>query len=321
MRCTSPSTVGFLSDGKTICWSQSQYSKEYATFQLPCGKCLQCRLEYARSAAVRCTHEAQMHPANSFVTLTYSDQHLESPKLVYEHMQLFMKKLRRKLDYPIKAFTVGEYGEKNKRPHWHQIIFGLQLKDEVPLRKNEMGDQLYTSSILDATWGKNDANKKPNEIGRVTFHSAGYVARYSAKKIVHGPNQKVCEADYHEWQPKPVWPRGYGVGAAWLEKFWPDIFSLGNVILPDGQPCGAVPRYYEKWLKEKLPHEWERYVTQVKSEKIARAYARSETEKAAFAETAWRRFECRKPTQKTANEIRKVILEAKFKQLQEYLKL
>ena len=28
---------------------------------LPCGKCIGCKLEYSRQWAVRCTHEAQMH--------------------------------------------------------------------------------------------------------------------------------------------------------------------------------------------------------------------------------------------------------------------
>ena len=123
MRCTSPRKVGFQADGKTISWSPKQYSKEYPSFQLPCGKCIQCRLEYARSWAVRCVHEAKMHEENSFVTLTYSDEHLKNPKLQYSDFQKFMKRLRFvNNDRKIGVFVTGEYGEKNKRPHWHAIF-------------------------------------------------------------------------------------------------------------------------------------------------------------------------------------------------------
>lgn len=43
---------------------------------LPCGGCIGCRLERAQAWAVRCVHEAQMHEANCFITLTYDDEHL-----------------------------------------------------------------------------------------------------------------------------------------------------------------------------------------------------------------------------------------------------
>ena len=73
MRCSFPRKVGFLPDGKTITFSYKESSLEFAHFQLPCGKCLACRLERARQWAVRGFHEAQMHPHSSFITLTYAD--------------------------------------------------------------------------------------------------------------------------------------------------------------------------------------------------------------------------------------------------------
>lgn len=82
MRCTSPFTVGFQSDGKTLSWTAKNRSWEFPTFQLPCGKCIECRLEYARQWAVRCVHEAQMHSRNAFITLTYSDEHLKKKSLI-----------------------------------------------------------------------------------------------------------------------------------------------------------------------------------------------------------------------------------------------
>ena len=52
-----------------------------------------CRLERSRQWAVRCMHEASMHMFNSFVTLTYDDDHLpEYNSLNYKHFQDFMKR-------------------------------------------------------------------------------------------------------------------------------------------------------------------------------------------------------------------------------------
>ena len=62
--------------------------------KVACGQCIGCRLERSRQWAVRCMHEASMHMFNSFVTLTYDDDHLpEYNSLNYKHFQDFMKRL------------------------------------------------------------------------------------------------------------------------------------------------------------------------------------------------------------------------------------
>lgn len=303
MQCTSPRTVGFRADGKTISWSQKTFSKEFATFQLPCGKCIECRLEYARQWAIRCVHEAQMHQENSFITLTYSEKHLESPKLQYRDFQLFMKKLR--FAYPnqqIGMFVTGEYGDRTKRPHWHAIVFGWSPKDLVPLRKNEMGDQLYTSASLDRLWGKNDPDRKPNEIGSVTFESAGYVARYAAKKLVHGN-------DGHEFEPVSKKSNKNAIGKAWLERYWRDVLNAGCVVLPDGATCG-IPRYYVKWLIKNQPAEYFEFLLRTKEDQIRRSLKRVARDR-----------ELRGTSRVSKHDARREIQKQKFEQLQAHLKL
>ena len=44
--------------------------------EIPCGQCIECRLQYARDWANRCMLEAQYHDENWFLTLTYDDDHL-----------------------------------------------------------------------------------------------------------------------------------------------------------------------------------------------------------------------------------------------------
>lgn len=335
MRCTIPRTVGFSHDGKTIVWSEKHISKEYATFQLPCGKCLACRLEYARSWAIRCMHEAQMHGQNNiFVTLTYSDEHLKSPKLNYEDFQLFMKRLRKTQNEPIGFFVTGEYGEQTKRPHWHAILFGYRPRgwvpsieeSEVQIKRNpdvrlkyktQQGHNVYESGSLTRLWGKGIA-----EYGEVTLDSANYVARYAAKKIVHGDNKKVKEADDHDYQPISKKSSKHAIGKKFLERYWEDIFNEGRVSLDKGGTTGAIPRYYVKWLEKNHPEAWRRYVTRIRQRHIDKAKEIAQREKEEWVLTNMKRLDQGKTKfTKTQNEIRNIILEDKFRKLQEHLKL
>ncbi len=153
MRCLSPRTVGFLHDGVTISWSPKYYSKEYATFQLPCSKCIECRLEYARQWAVRCVHEAKMHPENSFITLTYSDEHLTSEKLQYIDFQLFAKRLRKKIHKEAKKQDYDP--EKKKSQFSSQENTVKRKKGPIGTLLSSIGDQL--------TWSTNTLTKEEIE--------------------------------------------------------------------------------------------------------------------------------------------------------------
>lgn len=308
MRCTSPRTVGFKADGKTICWSPKEHSKEFATFQLPCGKCIECRLDYARQWAVRCVHEAQMHEKNAFITLTYDDEHLSSPKLIYSDFQKFMKKLRKLQNEPIGVFVTGEYGEKTKRPHWHAILFNWSPSDGVYKYSNDRGDRVFSSETLTKLWGKGTA-----EYGSVTFHSAGYCARYAAKKLVHGKDGE------HEFEPISKKSSKHAIGKKWLEKHWRDFVNVGGIVLPDGSVT-SVPRYYEKWLKENQPDAWLDYVTTTKLDKVCLAQAKADKLQREYFENLWSRPMWKKNPLTPAQK-RKKIIESRFELLQKHLKL
>lgn len=320
MRCTSPRTVGFLADGKTLCWSSKKYSKEYPTFQLPCGKCISCRLERARETAVRCVHEAQMYEANSFITLTYSEENLSSSRLIYRDFQLFIKRLRKHIyetslvedqeKNRIGVFVTGEYGDKKKRPHWHAIVFNWRPSDLEHKYTNDRGDQVYTSSTLAKLWPQGIS-----EVGSVTFESAGYVARYASKKLIHGKDGE------HDYEPISRRSCKQAIGKKWLEKYWKELFAEGICLIDtkDGPVRCSIPRYYEKWLmKHKLP-EWERYVTQIKS-KIQKEAADKEAKLSLEEKKANLRRGAFKGLRMSREKSREIILEQKFNQLQKYQK-
>lgn len=250
-----------------------------------------------------------MHQKNSFVTLTYSDEHLKSPKLVYKDFQDFMKRLRRTFNEPIGVFVTGEYGELTKRPHWHALLFNWHPTDPSPFRTTERGDQIFKSNTLDRIWSHGHC-----EIGAVTFESAGYCARYAAKKLVHGHDGT------HEFEPISKKSSKHAIGKKWLEKNWRDVFTHGRLV-HEGKDIGSIPRYYEKWLKENEPNAWFTYVTQRKLEKMAQANLRSEQERSRWFKENHNRRDQGRPMSRTQNEVREEIQEQKFNKLQDYLKL
>jgi hypothetical protein len=159
---------------------------------ISCGQCIGCRLERSRQWAIRCMHEASLHEENSFITLTFSPEHLvarDNPwSLDVRDWQLFMKRLRKRTGKKIRFYHCGEYGELHKRPHYHACLFGYDFPDKR-LWRVVNGQRLYTSYFLQELWPYGFST-----IGTVTFESAAYVARYIMKKV-SGKNAD----DYYQW--------------------------------------------------------------------------------------------------------------------------
>lgn len=335
MRCTSPRTVGYQHDGRSLEWSQKRFNKELATFQLPCGKCIECRLEYARDAATRCMHESQMHPENSFVTLTYSDENLRDNRLDYSDFQGFMKRLRtqRWRDWlahlgksedwyhvlpksqkkihsealAIPFFATGEYGDKSKRMHWHAILFNYSPQDLKKHYVTDLGHQVFKSEELNNIWQHGNT-----EVGSVTAQSANYVARYSAKKLCHGDDQS------HVFQPIHKRSTRHAIGKKWLETYYPDI--LKGFVTIDGART-AVPRYYWKWLEKHRPAEFRTYVATVRSEASKVAGEKAESLRQKTDEINRNRIDSgRWDFQISRDKVREEISKSKLKHLNSHLK-
>lgn len=266
MRCTRPVTAAIAADGKTLLWSPKQFTKSCQRIQLPCRKCIECRMAYSREWGVRALHESTQHNENSFVTLTYDDEHLKDPKLVYEDFQKFIRSLRDRLhQQPMTYLVSGEYGSKNKRPHWHAILFGYRPDDCEPHYRNHRGDVVSTSVSLARCWGRGHV-----DVGTVTLESASYCARYALKDLAHGEEKEEYSSIF-KTSTRPA------IGSRWLEKFAPDVFNYGRLYLRDGSLL-EIPRYYKKWCEKHRPELWAHYVTQVRPQSITRAVSRAEKE-------------------------------------------
>lgn len=139
-----------------------------------CGHCVACKMRRTREWTLRLIMESQEWSPERicFVTLTYSPAYLPlvfdedgncQPTLVHRNVQLFFKRLRRRIDYPIRFFCVGEYGSLTGRSHHHAVIFGLLSEDW---------------QLVDECWQYGFTLTK-------SFYNetAGYVAGYIQKKL------------------------------------------------------------------------------------------------------------------------------------------
>lgn len=320
MQCIRPIKASIALDG-SITYRSKSAIPGLIGFQFPCRKCLPCRLNIAREKAIRAVHEAEMHPDNnSFITLTYSDAHLSSSRLHLPDFQQFMQDLRDHVGYSpesrIGVMYTGEYGEQTKRPHWHAILFNYSPPDLKKFRTTERGDHVFTSELIDEIWGKNDSSKKPSEIGDVTIESAGYVARYAAKKLVHGQDQD------HDFHPIHKTSSKNAIGRRWIEKYWKQTFNNGYVIEKNSKQKLPIPRYYVDWLKKHNPSEYIRYVTEKREETIALAEANARKDELIHLANMFSHegSKCRHyPLPR--KEVKHRVLQSKFKTLQEKLKL
>lgn len=260
MSCYHPLTAYRMDDGSV---SFRETGRTHSTLSIPCGQCIGCRLRRAREWSVRVMHEASMYDGrNSFVTLTYDDEHLpRGGGLHYPHVQAFFKRLRHQ--YPFRFFMCGEYGEELKRPHYHVGFFGVDFAEDRRFLRKAGEYSVWRSPKLESLW-----HFGRSEIGSLTEQSAGYIARYVLAKLngEAGKNEyRRFDAETGEvYQVVPPFCRMSlkpGIGARWFEKFGKDVFPRDGVIV-NGRKL-RVPRYYDNKMGDELKMEeikYDRYV-------------------------------------------------------------
>lgn len=198
---------------------------------LPCGGCLGCRMERARSWALRCKLELEDHDSAVFTTLTYAPE-TEPVTLQKSHLQRWLKRFRKAVgpNRTIRFFASGEYGEKTQHPHYHAILFGASVGD---------------ADLVDETWGLGFTQTKP-----VNARNIAYTAGYTSKKI--GYLKAAAEeridletGEVYHWQPPFIqMSRRPGLGATARNKY---RHSWRAFAVYDGTPI-PVPRYlHEAW--------------------------------------------------------------------------
>lgn len=264
MSCTHPLLAKFVgfADGKPQYNVQAHgcTSAVYPDINIPCGHCIGCRLDKSRQWADRMMIELDHSKTAVFLTLTYAPEHvpvasvLDDGTVLYtldkRDVQLFIKRLRRHFDgREIRYYLAGEYGDKTHRPHYHAIVFGLDLSDFPGLRvvgSNSFGQFLYTSPLLEDKWSLGNV-----AIASVSWQTCAYVARYCTKKVTGKASADV----YDKFNVLPefsLMSRRPGIGGFFPIEH-PDLIARNKQYFNDDN--GVTPRtscQTPKYIFEKL---------------------------------------------------------------------
>lgn len=233
--------------------------------EIPCGKCIGCRLAYSRMWADRCIAEATCHESSYFVTFTYNEDNLprvihretgeikDYGTLVKRDCQLMMKRLRKNYQYEnkIRFYLAGEYGSQTARPHYHAILFGLKLDDLKLYKKTPLGFNLYTSKFLEEVW----QHQGHVIVAEVTWETCAYTARYIMKKK-NGPGAII----YEELNIEPeftLMSRKPGIAKEFYELNKEDLIKYGeaNIRTPKGGKLIKSVKYFDKYLEIEYPND------------------------------------------------------------------
>lgn len=252
--------------------------------QIPCGRCIGCRLERSRQWAIRCVHEAQMHENNCFVTLTVNDENMEDVfphrSLAKRPFQLFMKRLRKEVGN-VRYFQCGEYGEQFARPHYHVCFFGFDPIDKYLWTARD-GNRLYRSPLLEKLWPYGHIL-----VGEVTFESAAYVARYIMKKINGSMKYDHYQGRTSEFT---LMSRCPGIASSWYEKYKNDVFPHDEMVVR-GMKL-KPPRYYDKKFDIEDPDGFKN--VKLARERLARKHKNNNTPERLAVREVVKQARCKK---------------------------
>lgn len=241
---------------------ESKLIRDYK--EIPCGKCIGCRLDYSRTWANRMMLELEYHDSAYFLTLTYDNENvpvtyyadertgeaIEALTLVKRDVQLFFKRLR-KAGQKVRYYLAGEYGDNTMRPHYHAIVYGLVLNDLQVIKRSSEG-VLYTSDYLTKIWKNGIVG-----VANVTWNTCAYVARYVTKKL----NGKLGEFyKVHNIQPEfCLMSRRPGIGRQYYEDNKNRIYETDELIIKtkEGGKSVRPPRYFDNIYEIEYPEKFE----------------------------------------------------------------
>lgn len=202
---------------------------------VPCGKCYWCKDKQATDWIIRLNEEYFQHNSSLFVTLTYDDEHLPRsptgfPVVCRYDVQLFMRYLRRR-GYKFKYYGVSEYGPTSFRPHYHLVLFGLDV-------------DAYADIL--ACW-----NKGFISVYRLTGGAINYVSRYTL--LNSELPDYILKSDY-----KPFKFVSKGLGRSYCDDF-DNVnyhrYTMDTTYLLNGYKK-SLPRYYRNKIFEDSTKEY-----------------------------------------------------------------
>jgi hypothetical protein len=254
----------------------------FSKLEIPCGRCIGCRIDRSQQWGTRIMHEARYHEKTCFLLLTYDDQHLpEHGQLVPPDAKKFCKavndkfgpELRRLFGHGVRYFLCGEYGDLTGRPHYHVILFGVDFAEDRKPWKKSGKHQLWRSETATRLWGRGNV-----DIGSLSEQSGEYAARYCLKKV-NGEMAKdhyaridpatgewfMLHAEFIRMSNKP------GIGRLFFDD--PanrNMYDRGGFPRNRSSHLKKIPRYYDSQLEKVDPDRFEEIKRKRKKDALKR---------------------------------------------------
>lgn len=213
-----------------------------------CGQCMPCRVHKRREWTARILLELTQHKLSTFLTLTYAEEHLpENGTLVPEHVQLFLKRLRKKYDKPIRYFLCGEYGDASERPHYHLALFGYPNCFKGRTHRRRSGHCCDPCDRVQQLW-----RYGLTYAGDLSEQSAAYIAGYVTKKLTRADDERL-NGRHPEFARMSLRP---GIGAYFADEIADRLLrhDLEDVIpdVPTSVAIGKREMPIGKYIRRKV---------------------------------------------------------------------
>lgn len=227
-----------------MCVSTIAIRSDTGIIHVPCGKCYQCLQKRRSEWTFRLTQEMSISKNPIFLTLTYDEENIpyseESGIVSLKKKDLtdFFKRLKeRNKKYSVDKvvyYAVGEYGEKGDRPHYHAIIFNLEIRTIIEINSEDEKKSIWKLGNI--------------FIGEVSQASIHYVTGYVVKKNRDIDNREPCFS---------VMSKGIGKNYLTKAKIYSHLRDMSDRVRFIGGKEIPMPRYYRdrifsKPYKEKI---------------------------------------------------------------------
>lgn len=227
--------------------------KDIATKTLvavPCGKCPDCKKRLVSAWSFRLMQQNKIAMSSHFITLTYDTKYVPITPTGYmclskRDCQLFIKRLRKSQsgngESFIKYFLVGEYGGKTMRPHYHVLLFNVEVR------------------YIQSAWGCGQVH-----YGSVSGASVGYCLKYMMK-----PGKIPIHKNDDRQREFRMMSKKLGVNYLTSQMVSWHKADLGNrmyIPIEDGKKI-AMPRYFKDRIYTNLERQFAAGVTAEKINK------------------------------------------------------
>lgn len=190
-----------------------------------CGSCPLClaskKTFWQHRIQYDVVSKAKQGIGSTFLGLSLNDDHLADGLIHKDELQKFFKRFRRNSGLNFKHYSIGEYGDQGKRPHYHSIIIGCPSEIVAPYARKSWkygfttaepvvsGRIRYVVDYLDCTTAQ----------GKKTFQNLGLEPPFNihsngiGQSLFDSQYSFIMETAHYLYKGKP-----YPVSEYWLNK-------------------------------------------------------------------------------------------------------